>query len=252
MAVLAAALILVPAGGKPADGSESGAADPHASADPHAPKPSDVPLPEPLPPRPTEYPVGHPKKEDKPAVKAPAEAVPKGPPGPDGFLQPMPAPLEAKDGKTEPAKPGTEAEKPTDPSPAWVPPKRYHFLMDTYTGLALGGNDPVAYFVDGMPREGLAEHELDWGGTTWHFANEGNLAAFRQNPEVYAPRFGGRCAFAMSEGLSVEGQPQFFVIHRDRLYLFANAGNRVAFLTDPDGYAVEATRQWAEVVRSEP
>ncbi|MDR3497113.1 MAG: YHS domain-containing (seleno)protein [Ancalomicrobiaceae bacterium] len=240
---------------QPANGAEPSAdphaaVDPHAASDPHAAKPDDKLLPEPLPPRPTEYPLGHPKKPEKPAVQKPVEAPKKDPL--TGMLQDMPAPIEPKTGKTAPADAKAEAETQPEPATQWVAPKRYHFLTDTYTGLALGGNDPVAYFTDGVPTEGSSEHELDWGGTTWHFVNEGNLAAFQQNPEVYAPRFGGRCAYAMSEGLSVEGQPWFFVIHRDRLYLFASAGNRIAFLTDPDGIATEAVRQWPDVVRGEP
>jgi YHS domain-containing protein len=134
----------------------------------------------------------------------------------------------------------------------WTPPKRYHFVMDAFTGLALGGNDPVAFFVDGTVRLGNPDHETDWGGTTWHFLNEGNLAAFKQNPEVYAPQFGGRCAYALSQGLLVEGQPQFFLLYRDRLYLFANAGYRAAFLTNPDAFLAEDKRVWPDLTRGEP
>ena len=156
-----------------------------------------------------------------PDAKAPAAAAtPEGKPPAEGKLpteaakiQPMPAPVAGakpgdapKSGESSIAPAGDLASKLAH----WTPPKRYHFIMDALTGLAMGGNDPVAFFVDGEPREGSGDHELDWGGTSWHFLNDGNLNAFKLNPEVYAPRFGGRCAFALSQGLMVEGTAAVF------------------------------------------
>lgn len=222
----------------------------HGDAEPEPAKPAEVKPPEPPPPpRPTEYPRGLTEKH-KPGEQPIEQKMPP-PPAANtaGTDQPMPSQVPG-------GKPG-DASKPdaedVAPKPAqWVPPKRYHFVADTYTGLAIGGNDAVAFFVDGEPRQGSPDHELDWGGTTWHFLNEGNLAAFKQSPEIYAPRFGGRCAFALSQGLLVEGMPQFFVVHRDRLYLFANAGYRAAFLTNPDALARQAEQEWPVLTRGEP
>lgn len=150
-------------------------------------------------------------------------------------------------GETKEAQPGPAASQ-----KAWTPPKRYHFVTDTYTGLAMGGVDPVQIYVDGQVVRGLREHEFDWGGATWHFTNEGNMAAFQHDPEVYAPKFGGRCAYALSQGLLVEAQPNFYVIYHEHLYFFANAANRAAFLINPDAFAQEAERQWPIMSRGEP
>jgi hypothetical protein len=252
----------------------------HGEAEPEAAKPAEAkPLPPALPPRPTEYPRGL-NQKPRPGEAAAPPAAASDHAGPAQELKPAhdqvrseqkmpevkPVPSAARQ-QAMPSEPG--GSKPGDggapaagaapeandaaPKPVlWAPPKRYHFVMDTFTGLALGGNDPVAFFVDGHPRLGSPDHELDWGGTTWQFLNEGNLDAFKQNPEIYAPRFGGRCAYALSQGLYVEGMPQFFVIHRDRLYLFANAGYRAAFLTNPDALADEAARQWPILTRGQP
>src|SRR5260221_13756807 len=64
-------------------------------------------------------------------------------------------------------------------------------ISDPLTGIALYGFDPVAYFVDGEAREGLAGFELKHAGLVWRFRNEGNRAAFAERPGGYMPRFGG-------------------------------------------------------------
>lgn len=246
-------------------------------------KPADAKPPEPPPPpRPTEYPRGL-NEAMKPAKSGAAE-TPAAAPGhgtpdahaPDPHAAPAAAP--GPHAPPPPAAPATDASAPPGmqqmpaeagkPEPnaatvphgddaatkarAWKPQKRYHFILNTYTGLAMGGDDPVQIFVDGRVLPGTPEHELDWGGATWQFANEGNLAAFQHDPEVYAPQFGGRCAFALSQGLLVEAHPQFYALYHQRLYLFANAGNRAAFLTNPDALVAEAERQWPILSRGEP
>ena len=50
-------------------------------------------------------------------------------------------------------------------------------ITNRYTGLAIDGFDPVAYFVDAAPKQGRAELELRSAGATWRFQNEGNRAA---------------------------------------------------------------------------
>lgn len=159
-----------------------------------------------------------------PAAAAPAPAAPVAPP---------------------PRKLPPDVRPPIDgPIATPVPKTRVHWLIDPTTGRALGGFDPIAYFLDGVPRLGDPRWQYDWGGATWLFRNEGDLAAFRAAPEVYAPLFGGRCAFAVSHGSPAEGSPLHHLIWHDRLLLFADATARIAFLTDPDRLFAEATRRW--------
>jgi hypothetical protein len=63
--------------------------------------------------------------------------------------------------------------------------------VNSNTGLAISGFDPVAYFTEGKAIFGRAEIELNLDGAVWRFSNEGNRSAFAGHPEVYAPRFGG-------------------------------------------------------------
>src|SRR5882724_8697276 len=64
-------------------------------------------------------------------------------------------------------------------------------VVNRFTGLAISGFDPVAYFTDTSPMKGDELFEAVQDGAVWRFRNEGNRAAFVGNPEVYAPKFGG-------------------------------------------------------------
>jgi hypothetical protein len=105
------------------------------------------------------------------------------------------------------------------------------YLADPVTAYAIGGYDPVAYFVDGYPRPGDRKIELIWQGVRWLFVNEGNKAAFERDPEVYAPQYGGCGAYALVEGYATAGNPAIFALLDNRLYFFHTAVNRYLFLT---------------------
>jgi hypothetical protein len=120
-------------------------------------------------------------------------------------------------------------------------------VINRHTGLAIDGFDPVAYFVDGAPRQGRAELELRAAGATWRFHNEGNRAAFAAAPDVYAPRFGGYDPTSVGRGASAPGHPSLWLIAENRLYLFYSAEARTAFARDT-GTAIEAAeRNWPAV-----
>jgi hypothetical protein len=123
-------------------------------------------------------------------------------------------------------------------------------VVDPHSGLAISGFDPVAYFVDAKPEVGRPNMELRHDDTVWRFRNEGNRAAFAEHPEVYAPRFGGYDPVAIARGASVPGNPFFWTVSAERLYLFYSAEARAAFLADPGAIIERATRKWPEVART--
>jgi hypothetical protein len=120
-------------------------------------------------------------------------------------------------------------------------------VINRHTGLAIDGFDPVAYFVDSVQSIGRPELELQSGGATWRFRNEGNRAAFAADPEVYMPRFGGHDPVALSRGAATPGSPELWAIAGQRLYLFYNEAARAAFAADPDNVAAVAERNWPAV-----
>jgi YHS domain-containing protein len=123
-------------------------------------------------------------------------------------------------------------------------------VINALTGLAISGFDPVAYFVNGKPKIGRANFELRLDGVVWRFTNEGNRAAFAENPEVYRPRFGGYDAVAIARGSSVPGHPLYWALDGQRLYLFYSEEARTAFLAEPAAIIERATRKWPAVMQT--
>jgi hypothetical protein len=120
-------------------------------------------------------------------------------------------------------------------------------VTDRFTGLALYGVDPVAYFTDGKPTVGKPDFEHRHAGAIWRFKNEGNRAAFAADPDVYMPRFGGYDPVGIGRGLTTPGFAELWVIHNQRLFLFYSADARKAFLENPATVIASATARWAEV-----
>src|SRR3978361_1568975 len=98
-------------------------------------------------------------------------------------------------------------------------------VANRYTGVALEGFDPVAYFVEARPALGREDREASEAGVVWRFRNEGNRASFAAHPEVYAPRFGGFDPLAIGRGVATPGNPLIWFIFRQNLYLFHSAEN---------------------------
>ena len=95
----------------------------------------------------------------------------------------------------------------------------------------------------------LADYEVVYGDTYWHFATEGNAAAFRAAPAAYIPGFGGYALAAVGRGVAQPGNPTLFAIHRNRLYLFASEDERQTFLANPDAMIAAAAARWPEVLK---
>lgn len=117
-------------------------------------------------------------------------------------------------------------------------------VSDRYTGLALGGFDPVAYFTDARPVQGDPDFELSAAGVVWRFSNEGNRVEFAAHPEVYGPQFGGYDPVDVARGVAYAGSPRYWLVMGQRLYLFGRADSRDAFAAAPAKYLVEARKRW--------
>jgi YHS domain-containing protein len=123
------------------------------------------------------------------------------------------------------------------------------FVSDWQTGIALYGFDPVAFFVEGAPLRGSALFEVQHAGAVFRFRNEGNRAAFKANPEIYMPRFGGYDPVAVGRGSPAAGYPNLFVIRDERLFFFATEKNRASFLATPKEAIAAADTAWPRVKR---
>lgn len=95
------------------------------------------------------------------------------------------------------------------------------YRLEKGTALALGGYDPVAYFINSEAAKGVEEHALVHRGVRYRFASADNREIFLKSPEAFEPAYGGWCALGMSEGERVEPDPRSFRIIDGRLMVFA-------------------------------
>ena len=66
---------------------------------------------------------------------------------------------------------------------------------------------------------GRADITAEYNGATFAFASEENRDLFVSNPEFYAPQYDGHCAYGVSKGGKVPGNPNLWRIVDDKLYL---------------------------------
>lgn len=116
-------------------------------------------------------------------------------------------------------------------------------------GLAIGGMDPVGYFVEGRAVPGEDAFPLMWKGATWLFASAENRAAFEADPRRYAPAFGGHCAFSLSQGYIAAGDPEAWAIHEGKLYLTVSPDARAMWIEDAGRLIDIAQKRWATAIR---
>jgi hypothetical protein len=117
-------------------------------------------------------------------------------------------------------------------------------IVNRFSGLAIEGFDPVAYFADARPEIGREDFEASQAGAVWRFRNEGNRASFVAHPEIYGPQFGGYDPIDLARGVTVAGNPRFWLISGQRLYLFGRPETRDAFAADPSRVLRNASLRW--------
>jgi len=120
-------------------------------------------------------------------------------------------------------------------------------VYQTKDKVALSGYDAVSYFKDGKPVVGKSAFTYKWMDANWHFSSVENRDAFAKEPEKYAPRYGGYCAFGTSQGHLVPGDPQAWKIVDDKLYLNYNKDVQKFWLQDIPGYIEKADENWPKL-----
>jgi hypothetical protein len=117
-------------------------------------------------------------------------------------------------------------------------------------GVALAGQDTVAWFVDGGPRRGDPAFRAEHAGLAWHFASAANLARFEADPAAHMPRFGGFCAYGVARGYKVDIDPEAWHIHEGALYLNYDRGVQRQWQRDIPGYIARAEANWLRLAES--
>ncbi|WP_425043607.1 YHS domain-containing (seleno)protein [Primorskyibacter sp. S87] len=113
---------------------------------------------------------------------------------------------------------------------------------------AIGGFDPVSYFMADGPQKGRSGIAVMWKGAIWHFANEENRIRFEANPRAYAPQFGGYCAYAVSQGYTIGTDPLSWEIVNGHLYLIHSPAVAERWRADRAGFIAQAEANWPAVL----
>ena len=112
---------------------------------------------------------------------------------------------------------------------------------------AIHGYDPVAYFKENKAVKGDEKYSLSWNSATWYFSNSENLNTFKANPEMYAPQFGGYCAYGMANGHKAPTDPHAWSIIDNKLYLNYSKDVQKTWKTKSPEYIQTANKNWPEI-----
>ena len=104
-------------------------------------------------------------------------------------------------------------------------------------------NEAVA---SGKPVEGKKEFKHEWMGAKWYFATAANRDLFKADPDKYAPRYGGYCAYAVAMGKTADIDPNAWKIVDGKLYLNYDKGS-AAELEQSPGELAKAKTNWPKI-----
>jgi len=110
------------------------------------------------------------------------------------------------------------------------------------------GNYDVVSFHLGSPAKGDRAITADWKGAQWRFTSEANRDTFLEDPEKYAPAYGGYCAWAIANNKLAKGSPKHWSIVDDVLYLNFNKNIKNKWLKDTEGFIERGDVLWPEIL----
>jgi YHS domain-containing protein len=117
-----------------------------------------------------------------------------------------------------------------------------------WKGVAIKGYDPVAYFTMSKPVKGDKDHVSTWMGATWRFVSPENRGQFEKDPEKYAPRYGGYCAYGVANNYLVKIDPEAWTVYEGRLYLNYSLQVREQWKEDIPGHIRKADANWPGLI----
>lgn len=108
------------------------------------------------------------------------------------------------------------------------------------TGIAIRGYDTVAYFTLNKPVKGNKKYSVDWSDATWWFSTQEHADLFENDPESYAPQYGGYCAYGIVQKVLIKIEADQWEIVDNKLYLNYDKGIQKKWLKDIPGYIAKA------------
>jgi pentapeptide MXKDX repeat protein len=111
-------------------------------------------------------------------------------------------------------------------------------------GVAIKGYDPVAYFTDGKAVMGKSDYSYKWNDAKWHFTSSDHLKMFKENPDKYAPQYGGFCAYGVTKDHCGTTDPTAWKIVDGKLYLTTNSDVKMMWEKDIQGNIKKGDENW--------
>ncbi|MUJ21669.1 YHS domain-containing (seleno)protein [Aliivibrio fischeri] len=121
-------------------------------------------------------------------------------------------------------------------------------VYSDFFGKAIKGYDPVAYFTVSQAIKGNKNITYQWNGSKWYFSSQDNFKLFISNPTMYAPQYGGYCAWAVSEGYTAKIDPNAWDIFEGKLYLNYGKSVQKTWKKDIKGNVVKADVNWPKLL----
>lgn len=113
--------------------------------------------------------------------------------------------------------------------------------------IILAGHDAVAYFTQGQPVLGSSDITSVYNEAIYRFSSTENRDTFNDNPEKYAPAYGGFCAFGATFGKKFEIDGKAFEVVDGRLYVNKNLEVYAAWKKDIPKHLDQANTQWPKI-----
>lgn len=123
-------------------------------------------------------------------------------------------------------------------------------LLSSYkeTGIAIRGYDTVAYFTQSKPVKGDEKYSVEWSDATWLFSTQEHADLFKNDPEAYAPQYGGYCAYGVAQNYLVKIEADQWTIVDDKLYLNYDSGVQKKWVKDIPGFIDQANEKFSSLL----
>ncbi len=122
-----------------------------------------------------------------------------------------------------------------------------HNKVYTTRNGAIDGYDVVAFFTDNKPVKGVSQFSCVYQGSNWYFSDKHHLNMFLNDPQKYAPAFGGYCAYGVAEGKRNPGNQNAWSIVNGKLYLNYNQELKNQWYKRRQEFIRQAERNWQEM-----
>jgi YHS domain-containing protein len=113
--------------------------------------------------------------------------------------------------------------------------------------LAIHGYDAVSYFTESKASKGSHKYTATYKSAIYQFSSEENRELFQDNPEKFAPQFGGFCAMGVALNRKLDIDPAAWEIVDEKLYLNLNKAVQKKWLSDVPTHLETANRVWSGI-----